>query len=228
MNAVLFAPRHPTNIVVAILRQALPKAVLHAVCVMIIASAAVAESFAQYRLGFNPTLVLPIGGFAANVPQFNAGFTTTVYRYTSQTPISLGGSVGFQVYDVRADRKGKDYTFDMISFPLTLGFHVNLLPDFVLNPYYGAEAGAVFFRYRAYTPALETSFYGNIGAVLAPNGGFRIEIVEGLLLDLNVRYQWVFHDTYQYGPSEQYRIQGYTTLGVAVGFSYAVNGSARR
>jgi hypothetical protein len=207
-------------------------ALLRAACVAVfactLAFAFVPATLAQYRLGFNPTLVMPVGSFAANAPQFNAGFTATVYRYTNQTPISLGGSIGFQVYDVRADRKGKDYTYDMISFPLTLGFHVNLLPDFVLNPYYGAEAGAIFFRYRTYTPSLETSFVGSIGALLAPNGGFRIEIAEGLLLDLNVRYQWVFHDPIQYGPTEQYKTQGYTTLGVAIGFSYAVNGSARR
>jgi hypothetical protein len=182
---------------------------------------------AQYRLSINPTLLTPLREFAGVVSPYNASINFSIYHFRREGQLSLGGSFGMQYFNFRPDRKGSDYLYELLTFPFCLGFHVNLLPEFILKPYYGAEAGALFFRYSTLTPQLERGLVENVGVILAPNGGFRYEITNDMWLDVNVRYQIVFHEPFQYGPTERYRSQGFTALGWMLGFSYAINGNGR-
>jgi hypothetical protein len=179
---------------------------------------------AQYRLSVNPMIFTPLEGMADVAVPINPGFTFSMMHYTNRTPISLGGSIGFQYYNFQPARRGRTYSYELLAFPLNIGFQVNLLPDFVINHYYGADAGAMIMRYTRHSPQYQTSLEYLIGVTLAPNAGFRIQIAENLLLDLNVRYQITFHRDINYGPGDEYRLRGFNALGWMIGFSYAVNG----
>jgi hypothetical protein len=169
-------------------------------------------------------LLTPVRELSSVVQPYNPGFSFSVYRFTRQTPLCLGASVGFQYFALQEQRRNADYGYELLTFPLNLGFQVNLLPDFVLNPYYGAEAGIIFFRYRTFDPSLATTLVDNLGVSIVPNLGFRIAITDDMILDLNIRYQLSYHEPFQYGPSEQYRTQGFSFVGWSLGFNYAISG----
>jgi hypothetical protein len=192
--------------------------------VLLVSIGALQTASAQYRLSINPAAYTPLNELTGLVVPINPAFTFSMYHFTNRTPLSVGGSIGFQYYNQQPERRGRDHSYELLTFPLLMGFHVNLLPDFVVNHYYGAEMGIMFMRYTLHTPQLTTSIQNIIGLTVAPNTGFRIQIAENLLLDLNVRYQLTFHREVIYGPTEQYRTSGFNALGWTIGFSYAVNG----
>ncbi len=192
-----------------------------AVIVLVLASTTL---LAQYRLAINPMLLTPVGQIAGVVQPTNPGFSFSMYRYTRQIPFSIGGSVGFQFFESQPERKGKDYTYEVLSFPLLFGAHFNLLPEFFLNPYYGLEAGAMFFRYRVFAPDMTITPVNSIAIVLVPQAGFRITILDDVMLDISVRYQYTLHEQFRYGPTDEYRTQGFTALGWMLGLSVPVNG----
>jgi hypothetical protein len=195
-----------------------------ALFVMMVLGLVPAALRAQYRLAINPALFTPVGQISSVVQPTNPGFSFSMYRYTRQIPFSIGGSVGFQFFDSQPERKGKDYTYEVLAFPLLFGAQFNLLPEFFLNPYYGLEAGAMFFRYRVFAPDMTTTAVNNIAIVLVPQAGFRITILDDLMLDVSVRYQYTLHEQFRYGPTDEYRTQGFTALGWMLGLSVPVNG----
>ncbi len=182
---------------------------------------------AQYRLSLNPGVQLPLRDFAGIVNPINPAMTFSIYRYSRQSPISLGTTFGYQYYYTQKERLGRDYTYELQALPLLLGFRYDLLPEFFMKPYYGAEAGVLFFRYRLYDPAKTVSIASGIAISVIPTAGVRFDVTDDLIVDFNVRYQLSFHDPIKYGLTEDTKFQSFSTLGLAVGFSYAISGSAR-
>lgn len=195
-------------------------------CVLIFG--AFSESRAQYMLTFYPGISLPVKGIQGIVNPINPSASFSVYRFTKQLPIALGVTVGLDSYSSLPERLGSTHTLDLLTVPLLLGFRYELLPEFVLRPYYGAEAGILWFRYRFFQPDKTSNGEASgVAVAFVPKVGFRFELMEDFLLELSLRYQLAFHDPIQYGPGEIINIQQLSTLGIQLGISFPIVGRYR-
>lgn len=186
------------------------------------------QSKAQYMLTFYPGISIPLKGVQDIVNPVNASFSFSVYRFTKQMPIALGVTVGLDSYSSLSERLGTTHTLDLLTIPLLLGFRYELLPEFVLRPYYGAEAGVVWFRYRFFQPdKTHNGEASGVAVALIPKLGFRFELFEDFLLELSLRYQMAFHDPIHYGVGEEIKIQQLSMLGIQLGVSFPISGRYR-
>ena len=75
-----------------------------------------------------------------------------------------------------------------------------------------------WYRYRFFDRTELIGQDNNFGLVVTPNVGLKIELVENMDLDLNIRYQWLFHDRLEWGSAQA--TQGYSILAVSLGLNY--------
>jgi hypothetical protein len=174
----------------------------------------------NYRVGLYQGVALPQRSLAATTPAINWYPWLNVHFFGKNNPITIGGSLGLQ-YFPRIEQPLPAESYDVMAFPLSICFQYLLLPN-EFRPYYGVETGVAAFRYRFYQGNAITETVTNVALTVTPNAGVKIEIFEGMDLELNVRYQFLFHDIITWGSTGQFATQGYQMLGISLGVNYAL------
>jgi hypothetical protein len=180
----------------------------------------VCASAQNYRVGLYQGVALPQRTLAATLPPINSYSWINVHFFGKNNPITLGGSIGLQ-YFPRIEEPRPSEGYDILAIPLSVCFQYLLLPN-EFRPYYGVETGIAAYRYRFYQGVGITETLTNVALILAPNAGVKVEIFEGMDVELNVRYQFLFHDIITWGSTGQFVIQGYQMLGISLGLNYAL------
>jgi hypothetical protein len=170
-----------------------------------------------YHVGILQGVALPQHGLDVNTPSFNWFPTLTVHYIPKKNPIVLGGSLSLQFFD-RTDEGKHGESMELLALPLSFCFQYLLLPEPPFRPYYGIETGVAWYRYRFFDKTEQIGQDNNFALVVTPNAGLKIELVENMDLDLNIRYQWAFHDRLEWGNAQA--TQGYSILAVSLGLNY--------
>ena len=173
-----------------------------------------------YRVGIYQGVALPQRSLASSAPAINWYPWINVHYFGKNNPITLGGSLGLQ-YFPRIENPRPSESFDVMAFPLSMCFQYLILP-YEFRPYYGVETGVAIYRYRFYQGDVITGTAGNLALTVTPNVGAKVEIFEGMDVELNVRYQFLFHDIINWGSTGQFATQGYQMLGISLGVNYAL------
>ncbi|MFY8000702.1 MAG: hypothetical protein ACOVSW_19070 [Candidatus Kapaibacteriota bacterium] len=143
----------------------------------------------------------------------------TVHYFPKNNPLVLGGSISMQFFDRTQALQKQGEGFELLAFPISMCFQYLLLPEPPFRPYYGVETGATIYRYRFYDKERLIGSESNVALLVTPNVGLKVEIFEDLDLDLNVRYQFLFHERIEWGSAGQ-SLQGYNFLAVSLGLNY--------
>lgn len=175
---------------------------------------------AQYwHVGINQGIAYPLSGITGNSPPLNWMPSLTVHYFPKNNPLILGGSISMQYFGRTDSVRKQGENYEMLSFPISLCFQYLLLPEPPFRPYYGVETGVTWFRYRFFDKERFTGSTDNIGLLVTPNAGFKIEIFEGLDIDLNVRFQLLFHERFEWGSAGK-ALAGYNMLAFSLGLNY--------
>ncbi|MCU0425133.1 MAG: hypothetical protein MUF71_05845 [Candidatus Kapabacteria bacterium] len=175
---------------------------------------------AQYwHVGINQGVMYPLSGVTSNSPQFNWMPSLAVHYFPKNNPLVLGGSISMQFFGRGDSARLNGENFELLSFPISMCFQYLLLPEPPFRPYYGIETGVTWFRYRFFDKERFIGSTDNIGLLVTPNAGFKIEIFDGLDIDLNVRFQLLFHERFEWGSAGK-ALAGYNMLSFSVGLNY--------
>ncbi|MBL7991989.1 MAG: hypothetical protein JNN25_11165 [Candidatus Kapabacteria bacterium] len=158
-------------------------------------------------------------GLAGNTNQLNWIPSLAIHYFPKNNPIILGGSLSMQFFNPSEAARKQGENFELLVFPLSMCFQFLLLPEPPFRPYYGVETGAAWYRYRFFNKEREIGSDNNIALLVTPNVGVKVEIFEDLDIDLNVRYQFLFHERLEWGTAGQ-ATQGYNILNVSLGLNY--------
>jgi outer membrane protein W len=142
-----------------------------------------------------------------------------VQYFPKKSPLILGGSISVQFIDRSPDARKQGENFELLAFPISMTFQFLLLPEPPFRPYYGVQTGATLYRYRFFDKEQQIGSDNNVALVVTPNAGLKVEIVEDLDIDLNVRYQFLFHDPVQWGSAGK-SLQGYNIFALSLGLNY--------
>jgi outer membrane protein W len=170
-----------------------------------------------YHVGLNQGIGLPQRALARITTNPTWLPSLSIFYYPKNSPIAIGGSIAFQPFERNETvRQGEGY--DLLSIPVSICFQYTLLPD-NFRPYYGVETGVAWVRYRFFDRETFQGTQQLVSLVVAPNAGVKITLFEEMDVDVNVRYQFLFHDPFEWGSARQF-IQGYQILGISLGFNY--------
>ncbi|TAE29342.1 MAG: hypothetical protein EAZ92_06520 [Candidatus Kapaibacterium sp.] len=175
--------------------------------------------FAQhYRIGLYQGIAIPQRTFAEITPVVNWYPSINAHFFGKNTPITMGASASFQYFPRNAEAQKAQESYETTLVPLSLCFQYLLLPP-PFRPYYGLEAGLAWYRYQFYNGERPTERLNNTSLVVTPNAGVKIELFDQLDLEINVRYQFVFHDIIPWGNAGKV-INGYQMLAFSLGVNY--------
>jgi hypothetical protein len=172
----------------------------------------------HYHIGLYQGIALPQRSLAETTlpavwyPSMNLHF------FGKNNPITMGTSIGLQYFPRTSDAERLPESYDVMSVPFSICFQYLLLPV-PFRPYYGVETGVAWYRYRFYEGLKMTEMLDNVALILTPNAGIKVEIFEGMDVEINVRYQFMFHDIIKWGSNGQ-MLQGYQTLAFSLGVNY--------
>jgi hypothetical protein len=177
------------------------------------------RGYAQhYRIGLYQGLAVPQRSLAATTPLVNWYPSLNAHFFGKNNPITIGTSLGLQYFPRTAEAERAAESYDAMSVPLSLCFQYLLLPV-PFRPYYGVETGIAWYRYRFYEGRQMVEMLDNVALVVTPNAGVKVEIFEGMDVELNVRYQFMFHDIIPWGSAGKV-LQGYQMLAFSLGVNY--------
>jgi outer membrane protein W len=178
------------------------------------------QLLAQYwHVGISQGISLAQRGLAGNTNQWNWMPSLAIHYFPKNNPIILGGSLSMQFFSPSEAARKQGENFELLVFPLSMCFQYLLLPEPPFRPYYGIETGAAWYRYRFFNKEREVGGDNNIALLVTPNAGVKVEIFEDLDIDLNVRYQFLFHERLEWGSAGQ-ATQGYNILTISLGLNY--------
>lgn len=199
--------------------QAFPRLLCCIVAALVFIVGAHTHTLAQhYRIGLYQGVAIPQRSLAATTlpvvwyPSMNAHF------FGKNNPITIGTSIGLQYFPRTADAERLPESYDVTGVPFSMCFQYLLLPV-PFRPYYGVETGVAWYRYRFYEGPRMVEMLDNVALIVTPNAGIKVEIFEGMDVEVNVRYQFMFHDIIKWGSNGQ-MLQGYQTLAFSLGVNY--------
>lgn len=173
-----------------------------------------------YRIGLYQGIAIPQRSLGASSPLFNWYPSLNAHFFGRNNPITIGASLGLQYFPRTLEAEKLPESYDVMATPLSICFQYLLLPP-PFRPYYGVETGVAWYRYRFYQGIQRVEQLDNVALIVAPNAGVKVEIFEGMDIELNVRYQYMFHDIIKWGSAGQV-LQGYQTLAFSLGVNYAL------
>ncbi|MCS6807725.1 MAG: hypothetical protein RML40_03645 [Bacteroidota bacterium] len=178
------------------------------------------DAYGQYwRVGIYQGVAVPTTVLTANSPAWNWTPGASVHYFPRNNALIIGGAVSLQYFGPTYAARQQGMNFEYLGLPISLCFMRLLLPDPPFRPYYGADIGVTWFRYRFFEREIFREMYSNVGVLAAPNGGIKIEIFEGIDLDLNIRYQLLLHERFEW---ESKVFSGYNMIGISLGLNYAI------
>ncbi|MFN6943806.1 MAG: hypothetical protein ACK4ND_02590 [Cytophagaceae bacterium] len=140
---------------------------------------------AQVSLGFTGSFNLPVGALG-DMYRSGVGGTTTIKLMISED-MAIGANLGYHYYAVQ----GAFQTFSNSFMPITALLEYYFSDDDI-RPYAGIDIGAYNYRV-AQRFGGQTFSDSRILFGFAPNVGALIALSDGLDLNLNVKYNYIFH-----------------------------------
>jgi hypothetical protein len=195
-------------------------AFLLAIALVFMMTLAPKQLSAQYwHVGIYQGVSLAQRGLAGNSNQYNWMPSLTVHYFPKNNPLIVGGSLSMQFFSPSETVQKQGENFELLAVPLSICFQYLLLPESSFRPYYGIETGVAWCRYRIFDKEKLIGSNNEVALLVTPNVGAKVELFEGMDIDLNIRYQFLFHDNLVWGSAGQ-SLQGYNVLTASLGLNY--------